>query len=134
VYDLPDGVHVREFDKVSFGESKMIYITGDTHGDFRRVEEFCQKHKTSRGDIMIILGDAGINYYGGKRTKVLKTLLSDISITLFCLHGNHENRPQNIPTYREAEWHGGTVFVEDEFPSLLFAKDGEIYDLGGKSA
>ena len=31
-------------------------------------------------------------------------------------------------------WHGGTVYVEDDFPNLLFAKDGEIYDLDGKEA
>ena len=26
---------------------------------------------------------------------------------------------------------GGEVLVEDDFPSLLFAIDGEIYDIGG---
>ena len=39
----------------------MIYITGDTHGKFERIEQFCGKFKTSREDILIILGDAGIN-------------------------------------------------------------------------
>ena len=110
----------------------MIYITGDTHGDFRRVEAFCGRFNTSREDIMIVLGDAGINYYGGKKSVLLKTLLSDLPITLFCLHGNHENRPQNIPTYKETQWHGGTVFAEEEYPSLLFAKDGEMFDFDGK--
>lgn len=45
----------------------MIYITGDTHGDFSRINDFCFKNKTTTDDIMIILGDAGINYYGAKR-------------------------------------------------------------------
>ena len=31
-------------------------------------------------------------------------------------------------------WHGGTVYVEDDFSNLLFAKDGEIYDLDGKKS
>jgi 3-oxoacid CoA-transferase subunit A len=110
----------------------MIYITGDTHGDFRRVEAFCGRFGTGRADILIVLGDAGINYYGGKKTVLLKTLLSDLPITLFCLHGNHENRPQNIPTYKEVQWHGGAVYMEEEYPSLLFAKDGEMFELGGK--
>jgi 3-oxoacid CoA-transferase subunit A len=110
----------------------MIYITGDTHGDFRRVEAFCGRLGTSREDIMIVLGDAGVNYYGGKKAALLKTLLSDLPITLFCLHGNHENRPQNIPTYKEILWHGGTVYAEEEYPSLLFAKDGEMFDFDGK--
>ena len=38
----------------------MIYITGDTHGSFERVESFCERMKTKREDILIILGDAGI--------------------------------------------------------------------------
>ena len=41
-----------------------IYITGDTHGDFRRVAAFCDKVKSTKDDVLIILGDAGINYYG----------------------------------------------------------------------
>lgn len=46
----------------------MIYITGDTHGDFRRVGELCYFTETTKDDILIVLGDAGINYYRGKRT------------------------------------------------------------------
>ena len=45
----------------------MIYITGDTHGEFSRIERFCEREKPTRDATMIILGDAGINYYGGWR-------------------------------------------------------------------
>ena len=55
-------------------------------------------------------------------------------ITLFCIHGNHEQRPATIPSYTEREWHGGAVYVEEQFPSILFAKDGEVYDLNGMRA
>lgn len=109
----------------------MIYITGDTHGDFRRIAFFCDTHGTKREDIIIILGDAGINYYTGKKSEELKKHLAELPITLFCLHGNHENRPQNISSYKEQEWHGGIVFAEEKYPNLLFAKDGEIFDLDG---
>lgn len=51
-----------------------------------------------------------------------------------CIHGNHEERPFMIDSYVEKEWNGGVVFYEEEFPNLLFAKDGEIYDLDGRSA
>ena len=111
----------------------MIYITGDTHGDFRRVHEFCRRFETTQDDILIILGDAGINYYGGKRDRKLKAMLYFLPITLFCIHGNHEIRPQNIDTYKEVQWQGGTVYRENEFPNILFAKDGEVYDLDGIS-
>lgn len=110
----------------------MIYITGDTHRDFDRIFEFCEEYCTSADDILIILGDAGINYYLDERDEYLKRELSELPITLFCIHGNHEERPSEIENYEEKQWHDGTVYIEPEFPNLLFAKDGEIYNLDGR--
>lgn len=110
----------------------MIYITGDTHGEFDRIFEFCEEYCTEKDDILIILGDAGINYYLNERDEQLKQELSQLPITLFCIHGNHEQRPYDINSYEEIEWNGGTVYIEEEFPNLIFAKDGEIYDLDGR--
>lgn len=112
----------------------MIYITGDTHGSFGRVEEFCEKMKTTEKDILIILGDAGINFSGGRYDRMKKEYLNALPITFFCIHGNHEQRPGTIPTYREKQWRGGSVYYEEEYPSLFFAKDGEVFDFDGKKA
>lgn len=112
----------------------MIYITGDTHGQFGRIEEFCERQKTSREDILIILGDAGINFSGQKHDNLKKRFLESLPITLFCIHGNHEQRPYTIDSYKEKSWHGGTVYYEEEYLNLLFAKDGEVFDLDGKQA
>ena len=109
-----------------------IYITGDTHRDFSRIYNFCEREETTRDDIMIILGDSGINYYLMGMDNILKSELELMPITLFCIHGNHEERPFNIPSYEEQQWHGGTVYVEPKYPSLIFAKDGEIYDFNGQ--
>ena len=111
-----------------------IYLTGDTHGSFSRIEKFCAKMETTKDDIIIILGDAGINFRGGWIDLQNKKYISSLPITLFCIHGNHEQRPSTISTYIEKEWHNGTVYVEEQFPSILFAKDGEVYDLNGKKA
>ena len=40
-----------------------FYITGDTHRSFDRIEDFCYGYETTTEDVMIILGDAGINYW-----------------------------------------------------------------------
>lgn len=109
-----------------------FFLTGDTHGVFNRIEVFCRENNTTKDDILCILGDAGINYYLNKRDYMLKQVLQDLPITLFCIHGNHEERPFNIPTYKEKEWNNGMVYYEEEFPNLLFAKDGEIYTINGK--
>ncbi len=55
-------------------------------------------------------------------------------IMVFAIHGNHEQRPQNIEGHQEKVWHGGVVYQKEEYPSLLFAKDGEVFDLDGKQA
>ena len=109
----------------------MIYITGDTHGDFRNVARFCEKMQTIKDDVLIILGDAGINYYGPEQDERKKKYLESLPITIFAIHGNHEMRPQTIPTYHEADWNGGKVYMEDDYPHILFAKDAELYKLNG---
>lgn len=110
----------------------MIYITGDTHGCFERIERFCRGQKTSREDILIILGDAGINYVSREHDREKKRYLESLPITLFCIHGNHERSPCTIDSYQKKIWHGGTVYFEEEYPDLLFAKDGGIFELNGK--
>lgn len=110
-----------------------FYITGDTHGDFGRIEQFCLENDTTSDDVLIILGDAGINYYLDSSDRNLKEELSQLEITLFCVHGNHEARPWETGDYDEKEWNGGIVYVEEQYPNILFAKDGEVYDFNEKS-
>lgn len=109
----------------------MFYITGDTHRDFGRIEDFCARINPTPEDVMIILGDAGINYYGGWRDRDLKRRLAGLPLTLFSIHGNHEQRPGKIPSYHTALWNGGEVYVEDDFPNLLFAADGSFFSFDG---
>jgi len=107
----------------------MIVLTGDTHGKVNRIWDFCKRYSANRADIMVILGDAGINFAGGARDAAMKSGLRNLPCTLLCIHGNHEMRPESAGGYEEIEWHGGTVYVEPAYPNLLFAKDGEIYDI-----
>ncbi len=106
-----------------------VLVTGDTHRKFDRILAFSRTYGTRKDDLMIILGDAGINYYGGREDDLLKYRLSKLDMTLFCIHGNHEIRPESTGLYAEKEWHGGRVYVEERYPNLLFAKDGEIYNI-----
>lgn len=108
----------------------MIWLTGDTHGHFDRVEAFCREQQTTTDDILIILGDSGFNF-GGERDRFLKTRASQFPITIFSLHGNRENRPQDIPGYVEGSFHGGNILYEPQYPNLLFAVDGEVYRFAG---
>ena len=74
----------------------MIYITGDTHGEFQRILNFAERVHASKQDVMIILGDAGINFSGYPRNKWKKQLLTGVPMKFFCIHGNYEKRPEKI--------------------------------------
>ena len=42
-----------------------VWITGDTHGNFEWLKTWCESHGTNKNtDLLIILGDAGLMYYG----------------------------------------------------------------------
>lgn len=114
------------------GSPAKFFITGDKHRSFDNVKEFCREMNTRRKDVLIILGDAGFNYYDDKRDDELKKEISALNITLFCLHGNKENRPQNVGTYGIRSFCGGKVYYEPKYPNIYFAVDGEIYTFEGK--
>lgn len=110
----------------------MFYITGDTHGNFDRIEKFCQTNQTTKDDVLIILGDVGLNFYGGTRDEYRKSYVQSLPITIFGIHGNHEIRPETIKTYETKIWNEGVVYYEPNFPNILFAKDGEIFNFDGE--
>jgi len=108
------------------------YITGDCHGDFDKIILFCRSYMTSIEDVMIVLGDFGVNFRLDKSEIKKKKILAQLPITFLAVHGNHEARPYEIEGYEETEWNGGVVYRESCFSNILFAKDGEIYTFGDK--
>lgn len=114
------------------GTPPKFFITGDKHRDFISVKEFCRAANTRRKDVMIILGDSGFNYYEDIRDDNLKAEISALNVTLFCIHGNKECRPENIRSYGVRTFCGGKVYYEPKYPNLYFALDGEIYTFEGR--
>lgn len=109
----------------------MIYYTGDIHGSTIEIVTFCARFQPSKDDTIVILGDVGANYFGNERDDTFKAEFAKLEPTILCIHGNHEIRPQNILSYKTKEWNGGVVWYEEAYPNILFAKDGEIYDIEG---
>ena len=120
-------------------------ITGDKHGDFRLMPYMIDRLQLQKDDTLIILGDAGINYYVKKtgpnsnqlykdtnKSRTYKEFLKGLTVTFFCIQGNHEARAENIEGYKTKIWNGGKVSYQDEYPNILFAIDGEVYDFNGK--
>lgn len=107
----------------------MIYITGDTHRRFDRLD----KIENNNNNMIIILGDSGINYFLDDKDIELKEQLQKYKFKIFCIQGNHEERPENIKSYKEIEMFNGRVFIEENYPNLIFAKNGEIYNINNQS-
>ena len=102
-----------------------VFLTGDKHGDYKSVEQFCLKWNTSKDDLLVVLGDNGVNYWGPHKDRKLKSYLSALPISFLMIKGNHDQRTSlKLYTIALEDAHPllkGSVFAEKEYPSLLFA-------------
>lgn len=112
--------------------SNRIYITGDLHGKIDHIKNFVYQnydtHCFDGTDIMILLGDAGLNYYLDKRDVKLKKEISKLPFTFFVIRGNHEQRPSLLYQKNRKKWDAkiffeNLVYVEKEFPKIKYAVD-----------
>ena len=52
-----------------------IYITGDVHGDFSELQQWCCAMESKKSDIIVILGSSSkYPYKNGRKNAALKTL------------------------------------------------------------
>lgn len=109
-------------------------ITGDTHGQtdtrLKNIEQNCDIiSKETTG--VIILGDSGINYYLNKTDKKWKKVINNHGIYVYCVRGNHEERPENIPTMEKIfdENVNNFVWCEPDYAFIRYFIDGATYRL-----
>lgn len=114
------------------GDRSMIFITGDTHGSYKRLRAHFRDKPVTRADTLVILGDTGLNYHGDERDMPHKRSAARLPLTLLCLRGNHDRRPASLPGLRRGERFGGRVYWEDAFPHVLYADEAALYDLEGR--
>lgn len=112
-----------------------IYMTGDTHADFEDLILKSIRYGFTDRDLLIILGDVGINYFGDSRDILHKDMLAVVPSTILCIRGNHERRPTDPALggiYHEIRWMGDAAFVEDAYPRFIMAVDGARYHINGR--
>ena len=113
----------------------MIYITGDTHSDFLRLEEdkFPIQNEMTKDDYVIICGDFGGVWTfkeESSREKYWLDWLNERNFTTLFVDGNHENYTRLYNDYQVKKWHGGKVHkIRD---SVLHLMRGELFDIDGK--
>ena len=71
----------------------MVYVTGDTHASFGEFCDTVRNEELTGEDLVIILGDAGFNYFGADADRINKMQVNSLGVPVLCVHGNHEMRP-----------------------------------------
>lgn len=108
-----------------------VFITGDTHGDFRRFrpEVFYEQETLTKEDVVLIAGDFGGVWFGDTWDDEILDWLESRPFTTAFVPGNHENYDalRKCPL---AEWHGGKV--RHIRPSVILLERGQIFNLDGK--
>lgn len=109
-----------------------IYCTGDTHGDFSRfsMRQFPEQKSLTREDCVIILGDFGGIWDGGRPEQHLLDELEQRPFTTLFLDGNHENYDL-LSAYPAISWNGG--LVQPVRPHVLHLCRGQVFQIQGKT-
>lgn len=113
-----------------------MYLIADLHGEIEKLIDLIDTVESKNGDEIVVLGDAGVNYYLDERDRKLKKRIQEAisfyegkRINVLFVRGNHDFRPEKISTYKSTIKYSGECYYEEEFPNLLFLKDGETYEI-----
>ena len=83
----------------------MIYITGDTHGEYFELAYRLSRWPLKRGDTVIIAGDFGFIWDDDMRAL---DMVKEMPYTIAFVDGNHENFDM-LSVFPAERWKGGKV-------------------------
>lgn len=119
-----------------WSKQPKIFAIGDIHGKWQTIRDFYLTNKIQEkikreerdNNILILLGDAGLNYFFNYRDEQVKKQLGKFPFTYFVIRGNHEERPSICAAKNPELWHtetywGNIVYVENQFPYIKYALD-----------
>ena len=113
---------------------KTYLIRGDCHGNFTWLENLKEKYEPEKTAI-IILGDAGLNFYLTKTDDKIKKSVEAKGYYLYCVRGNHEARPKDVPNMKIL-WDDdimGPVYYQEKYPHIRYFFDFYNYVIDGNN-
>lgn len=112
---------------------KNWLVRGDCHSDFLWMNDLNPNKYIPEETGIIILGDAGINFYLNKTDYKKKKDIQNRGYHIYAVRGNHEARPQDVEGMETAfdTYVHGIVYYEPDFPNIRYFLDYGFYDIGG---
>ncbi len=112
-----------------------LSVVSDTHGNFLWMTNGCLNNYRPEETAIIILGDAGFDFYLNKTDERKKQEVEARGYYIYWLRGNHEARPQDVKRYEKIfdENIHGIVYCDPRFPHLRAFLDYGFYDINGYS-
>ena len=110
----------------------MIYITGDCHGDFKKLSSsrFKEQKELNKSDFVIICGDFGL-WHDTAQERYWLNWLDEKPFTTVFIDGNHENFDRLYGGEFEAvDFHGGKAHKIRS--SIYHLMRGYVFELCGK--
>lgn len=108
----------------------MVFITGDTHGDWTRLKHpNFRNYELTSEDTIIVAGDFGIWDTSARQRKELDSLARYPYTILFC-DGNHENFDMLENDFPIVDFKGGKAHQIRE--NIFHLMRGEVFTIEGK--
>lgn len=111
----------------------MIYITGDTHADFRRfsTDNFPEQKEMTKDDFVIVCGDFGGVWCDNREERYWLNWLNDKPFTTLFVDGNHENFDRLYSgEFETTRFSGG--YAHKIHDSIYHLMRGEVFELQNK--
>ena len=106
------------------------YLVGDRHGVYAEYRKLKHLKDQDEQVAVIVLGDCGLNYYLDYRDDKIKKYVNDFGILIYCVRGNHEERPELACDDMKIIWDEFTqnyIFQQEKYPNIRYFIDGHKY-------